>query len=175
EGRVKIGKKLKVTEEVSVAEEEKTEGEGEIVKEGKIVEELKVIEEIKPMQENNAALTQAEQCPFKIEDRAPKIEKELKTQEMVSQPAVAVIRAKPRKGFSPLKVQFYGHLSYSLPGKIVSYCWDFGDGDTSTKKNPINTYLSTVYGIRQYSATLSVKDDKGNIGTSIVVIEVETK
>ncbi|MCX5695949.1 MAG: PKD domain-containing protein [Candidatus Omnitrophica bacterium] len=62
----------------------------------------------------------------------------------------AVIVAKPLKGVSPLTVQFYGSKSSSPNGRIISYLWDFGDGDTSTKKNPMNTYWSTTYGSRKH-------------------------
>lgn len=89
---------------------------------------------------------------------------------------VAVIIAKPLKGNSPLFVQFNGAKSYSPNGRIVSYLWDFGDGDTSTKKNPTNSYWSATYGKpREYTAKLIVKDNKGQSADSTVVIEVLTK
>lgn len=88
---------------------------------------------------------------------------------------VAGIIAKPVKGFSPLRVQFYGYKSHSTYGKVVSYYWEFGDGDTSTKPNPVNTYWSISYGSRYFTVTLTVKDDKGNTATSSIIIEVITK
>ncbi len=91
------------------------------------------------------------------------------------EPPVAVIIAKPTKGFSPLQVNFNGGKSYSKAGKIVSYLWDFGDGDTSTQKNPINTYWSTTYGSRIFTATLTVKDEKGQTASTNINIEVVTK
>ncbi|MDD2680184.1 MAG: PKD domain-containing protein [Candidatus Omnitrophica bacterium] len=84
----------------------------------------------------------------------------------------AVIMAKPVKGASPLTVQFYGSRSSSPNGRIISYAWDFGDGDSSTLRNPVNTYWSTTYGARQFTATLTVKDDKGMTANASVVIEV---
>jgi len=84
----------------------------------------------------------------------------------------AVIIAKPVKGASPLTVQFYGSKSSSPNGRITAYSWDFGDGDTSTQKNPINTYWSATYGSRQFTATLTIKDDKGMTADTYVVIEV---
>ncbi|MCX5706961.1 MAG: PKD domain-containing protein [Candidatus Omnitrophica bacterium] len=86
-----------------------------------------------------------------------------------------VIIAKPVKGPSPLKVNFYGYKSTSPNGKVVSYLWDFGDGDTSTKKNPTNTYWSATYGARSFTVSLTVKDDKGATATSRIVIEVGNK
>lgn len=90
------------------------------------------------------------------------------------EPPVAVIVAKPAKGFSPLKVNFSGQKSYSKSGRIVSYEWDFGDGDTSAKKNPENTYWSTTYGTRNFTVNLTVRDEAGNTSSTSTVIEVST-
>jgi len=90
-------------------------------------------------------------------------------------PPVAVIIAKPAKGYSPLKVNFSGEKSRSKSGRIVSYNWDFGDGDTSAKKNPENTYWSTTYGVRNFTVTLTVRDDAGNTSNASMVIEVSTR
>ncbi len=87
----------------------------------------------------------------------------------------AVITAKPLKGLSPLTVQFNAARSSSPNGKVVSYLWDFGDGDSSTKKNTSNTYWSTTYGSRKFTATLTIKDNKGNAASAATEIEVITK
>ncbi|MFA5149306.1 MAG: PKD domain-containing protein [Candidatus Omnitrophota bacterium] len=84
----------------------------------------------------------------------------------------AVIIARPVKGASPLKVQFYGSRSSSPNGRIAAYAWDFGDGDTSAQRNPINTYWSATYGSRQFTATLTVTDNKGMAASTSMVIEV---
>jgi len=101
------------------------------------------------------------------------------TQEGLAQvsqgPITAIITANPIKGYSPLKVNFSSRKSLSMQGKIVAYSWDFGDGDTSNKPNPINTYLSVTYGSRYYTANLTVKDDKGNTATSSITIEILTR
>lgn len=94
--------------------------------------------------------------------------------EKVLVPPVAVITAKPAKGFSPLLVKFSGQKSSSKNGKIVAYDWDFGDGDTSTKKNPENIYYSTTYGVRDFTVTLTVKDAAGLTSSTTSVIEVST-
>jgi len=91
-----------------------------------------------------------------------------------SEPPVAVIIANPAKGYSPLKVSFSGQKSYAKSGKIVSYLWDFGDGDTSTKKNPDNVYWSTTYGLRTFTATLTVKDSNGLTSSATTTIEIST-
>jgi hypothetical protein len=88
---------------------------------------------------------------------------------------VAVILARPAKGFSPLKVDFYGTKSHSPNGRIVSYEWDFGDGDTSSKPKASNTYWSTTYGARNFTVTLTVKDIKGATASTTQIIEVMNK
>lgn len=94
--------------------------------------------------------------------------------EKVLVPPVAVITARPAKGFSPLLVKFSGQKSSSKNGKIVAYDWDFGDGDTSTKRNPENIYYSTTYGVRDFTVTLTVKDAAGLTSSTTSVIEVST-
>ncbi|MFA4990019.1 MAG: PKD domain-containing protein [Candidatus Omnitrophota bacterium] len=106
----------------------------------------------------------------KVEEKPVK-KKAVKAQITCKAPK-AVIMARPLKGASPLKVQFYGSKSSSPNGRITTYLWDFGDGDTSTQKNPSNTYWSTTYGSRQFTATLTVKDGKGMTAQASVVIEV---
>ncbi len=92
----------------------------------------------------------------------------------ILEPPVAVITAKPVKGYSPLTVKFSGQKSYSKNGKIVAYNWDFGDADTSAKKNPENTYWSTTYGARNFTVTLTVKDAAGSTSSATSIIEVST-
>jgi hypothetical protein len=87
----------------------------------------------------------------------------------------AFIMAKPVKGFSPLKVHFYAIKSFSPRGRIVSYLWDFGDGDTSTKMNPINTYYSGNFEPKNFPVTLTIQDNKGNTATAEVMITVLNK
>lgn len=74
----------------------------------------------------------------------------------------AVIAASVLQGFSPLKVVFNGLRSFSSEGRITSYRWDFGDGDTSCSPRVSNTYISMSYGTRIYTVELTVEDEKGN-------------
>ncbi|WP_423792312.1 PKD domain-containing protein [Methanocaldococcus indicus] len=53
-------------------------------------------------------------------------------------------------------VNFYDN-STSNPGNIVKYIWDFGDGSTSTEKNPTHIYKNIGY----YTVTLTVWNDLG--------------
>lgn len=88
---------------------------------------------------------------------------------------LAVIIAKPAKGYAPLTVRFSGSRSTSPYGRIVSYFWDFGDGDTSAKVNPSNTYYSGSFAPQYFTVTLTVEDDKGNIAKATANIEVRNK
>jgi len=108
----------------------------------------------------------------KEEPAAP--EKEPVVQE-VAGALTAVITAKPQQGPSPLAVHFYADKSRSKKGRIVSYYWEFGDRDHSINKNPVNTYYSTTFGSKYFTATLTVKDDKGNTATASTVIEVKNR
>lgn len=89
---------------------------------------------------------------------------------------VAIIVAKPARGFSPLKVRFNGRKSYAAGrGKIVSYLWDFGDTESSQKANPANTYYSGTFAPQYFNVTLTVQDDKGRSAKATAKIEVLNK
>ena len=49
----------------------------------------------------------------------------------------------------------------------VTYAWDFGDGETSTEKDPVHTYASKG----EYTVTLTVKDEQG--GTHPVTTKIK--
>ncbi len=87
-----------------------------------------------------------------------------------NQPPKAVPNANVLSGMAPLAVSFDSSGSNDPDGSIVSYSWDFGDGNTSTEMNPEHTYLATG----NFNATLTVADnigatDSGSVG--IVVTE----
>ncbi len=54
---------------------------------------------------------------------------------------------------------FNSSMSYDSDGNITGYFWDFGDGITSTEKNPVHTYTGPGW----YNVTLIVTDNDGNI------------
>jgi hypothetical protein len=124
---------------------------------------------------------QAKPQPIPEIPPAPEPEKQLKIYPpkpaTIATGLTAIIIAKPAKGYSPLRVQFYGSKSTTSDrkGRIVSYSWDFGDGDTSTKQNPVNTYYSGSYEPREFTAKLTVLDEAGNIATTSRVIRVLNK
>ncbi len=49
----------------------------------------------------------------------------------------------------------------------VTYAWDFGDGETSTEKNPVHTYANKG----EYTVTLTVTDEQG--GTHPVTTKIK--
>jgi len=68
-------------------------------------------------------------------------------------PPAADFTVDKRSGIIPLTVQFTD-ASHSASGAIVSWQWDFGDGNTSAVQNPLYTYEN--YGL--YTVTLIVSN-----------------
>lgn len=66
----------------------------------------------------------------------------------------------PQGGCLPLSVQF-NDLSTTLGNHIVSWHWEFGDGDTSNLQNPVHVYTSTGF----FNVRLTVTDDFGCVHT----------
>ena len=58
---------------------------------------------------------------------------------IVTEPPEANFTAERTKGIKPLTVQFTDIST----GTIDSYSWDFGDGGTSTLRNPSHTYTQS--------------------------------
>ena len=71
-----------------------------------------------------------------------------------NQPPVAVANATPTPGTAPLDVHFHGMGSYDPDGDVLTYAWDFGDGNTAMTAMADHTYTSA--GV--YTATLTVSD-----------------
>ena len=80
-----------------------------------------------------------------------------------------IAEAEPDEGAPPLKVQFTASVEEESGGPFT-FSWDFGDGAKSTDQNPVHTYEK----IGEYTATLTVTNQKGNKGTDEVDIFVET-
>src|SRR5262245_61041207 len=80
-----------------------------------------------------------------------------------------IAEAEPDEGAPPLKVQFTASVEEEEGGPWT-YAWDFGDGAKSTEQNPLHTYDK----VGEYTATLTVTDQKGNKGTDEIDIFVET-
>ncbi|MEM2878246.1 MAG: PKD domain-containing protein [Candidatus Hadarchaeales archaeon] len=55
---------------------------------------------------------------------------------------------------------FFINMSTDIDGTIISYSWNFGDGNTSTDQNPIHKYSTAG----TYSVRLTVTDNGGKTG-----------
>jgi PKD repeat protein len=82
-----------------------------------------------------------------------------------NKPPEATASASRTEGEKPLKVEFTGE-GKDPDGKIDSYFWDFGDGETSEEKNPTHTYQKSG----TFMAKFIVTDDSG--ATDMVVFEI---
>jgi PKD repeat protein len=80
-----------------------------------------------------------------------------------------IAEAEPDEGAPPLKVQFTASVEEEEGGPFT-FGWDFGDGNKSTEQNPVHTYEK----VGEYTATLTVTNQKGNKGTDEIDIFVET-
>jgi len=61
----------------------------------------------------------------------------------------------PYEGMPGVEVAFDGSASNDPDGNIVSYSWDFGDGNTGTGPTPVHTYLTEG----NFNVTLTVTDN----------------
>jgi PKD repeat protein len=80
----------------------------------------------------------------------------------------AVAAASRLSGSAPLAVTFSSAGSSDPDGDPITYSWAFGDQTTSTAANPTKTYTANG----TYTATLTVRDNRGGSGTANVTITV---
>jgi PKD repeat protein len=73
--------------------------------------------------------------------------------------------ATPQNGLAPLQVQFSANASGG--DAPLTYDWEFGDGNTSTNKDPVHTYQNSG----QFTATVTVTDANGDTATGTVDID----
>jgi PKD repeat protein len=74
----------------------------------------------------------------------------------------------PYTGIALFALTFDGSGSYDSDGTIVSYDWEFGDGNTGTGVSPTHTYASTG----TYSVLLSVTDNDGITNSALTYAEI---
>jgi len=87
-----------------------------------------------------------------------------------NQPPVANFTYSPENPVVGQAVAFNASESYDPDGYIVSYEWDFGDGNvTNTTEETINHSYSEA---GSYEVTLTVKDDKGATNSTTKMITI---
>jgi spore coat protein H len=82
--------------------------------------------------------------------------------------------AMPSQGWAPLKVHFSAFGSASQVGEIIRYEWDLdANGRYDTDATPSGGYVSYTYNQPgTYNVTLRVTDERGNLATDNVQIQV---
>lgn len=81
---------------------------------------------------------------------------------LLNEPPVAEFTATPPAGLVPLTVSFDASPSSDPDGQIVSYHWEFGDGNTGSGVSVSHTF--GAMGV--YSVELTVRDDGGYSDTT---------
>lgn len=86
-----------------------------------------------------------------------------------NQPPTASFTAVPDSGDKPLQVSFSASTSSDSDGLIVSYRWDFGDGQSGSGKTTSHTYVSKG----TFTVTLTVLDNRHGTATASHMVEVK--
>ncbi|MEM1566593.1 MAG: PKD domain-containing protein [Candidatus Bathyarchaeia archaeon] len=89
------------------------------------------------------------------------------------QPPSAVFTFSPTYPEANELVTFDASGSYDPDGYIVSYTWDFGDGNVTTTTNPTITHKYAAFG--DYLVTLAVKDNSGLTDQETATIHVSQR
>lgn len=76
----------------------------------------------------------------------------------------------PYAGILNSPVSFDGSASTDSDGSIVSYDWDFGDGDVGTGVDPDHRYLAPG----TYTVSLTVTDDDGDDHSATTTVAIPT-
>jgi PKD repeat protein len=82
----------------------------------------------------------------------------------------AAFRSQPSAGTAPLTVTFTDQ-SKDSDGQVVAVRWSFGDGGTSTERNPTHLYAAPG----KFVVTLTATDDNGATGEKTGKVEVRAK
>ena len=83
---------------------------------------------------------------------------------------IAKINVSPASGTAPLAVNFTSTGSSDPDGSIVSYAWDFGDGQTASGASANHTYAS----VGVYNAILVVTDNGGASSADSITVTVNS-
>lgn len=86
----------------------------------------------------------------------------------LDQPPVALASADVFGGVAPLAVQFDSLGSFDPDGGVLTWSWDFGDGNSSTLDAPLHTYTQAGH----YVASLTVSDGANSTLSAALIIDV---
>jgi spore coat protein H len=88
--------------------------------------------------------------------------------------AEAIASAMPNQGWAPMTVYFSAFGSHSSAGQIVKYQWDLdGNGRLDTDATARGGYAQYTYQRNgEYTVTLQVTDELGNIATDSILVDV---
>ena len=87
-------------------------------------------------------------------------------------PPIAKIETDKTFGAGPLQVALDASSSYDLNTAIITYHWDFGDGQSSIEKAPQHIFGTSGSTATSFVVTLTVTDDMGAKGQATEVISV---
>jgi len=92
---------------------------------------------------------------------------------VLNRPPVASFTASATTVYTGEVIYFNASESYDPDGSIVSYVWDFGDGNTTTVTSSVITHSYIAPGT--YNVTLTVFDDDGlsNSDAETVIVEAQ--
>ncbi|MEM6378824.1 MAG: PQQ-dependent sugar dehydrogenase, partial [Bacteroidota bacterium] len=87
-------------------------------------------------------------------------------------PPEAVIQTDRNFGAGPLTIQFDASASSAAKSSIVSYEWDFGDGQKSTDLKPNYTFQAKSEAPEKFIVKLTVQDSLGSTASAEKVISL---
>jgi len=83
---------------------------------------------------------------------------------------VAIYTVSPHAAAVNQTVSFNGSASYDPDGYLISYVWNFGDGNVTSNAGPLVFHVYTAAG--NYTTTLTVTDSQGLTNTAVDVVTV---
>ena len=76
---------------------------------------------------------------------------------------IIVLMYSPIITYTGVSINFDGSASYDPDGSIVSYLWDFGDGNTSSLSKLTHSFTENG----EYSVTLTIVDNEGAVSSKV--------
>lgn len=83
-------------------------------------------------------------------------------------PPVAIATATPTSGEAPLTVSFDGTSSLDPDGDVITWSWEFGDGQTAEGATTHHTYVTPAH----FVAVLTVRDERGAASSVSLTVNV---